>query len=104
MLKERLQKAAIEMDSLRQSLGPEKFAQVEDLANRFYELNQKALNLAHIHGLITDEDYKKCLARGNEYAPVCWIIHDALTGAHQPGPAVESDKPFPEIKDEDIPF
>jgi hypothetical protein len=73
-----LQKSAAEMERLRRTLGAEKFAQVEGFANRFYEANRRVLDMAHAHGIITDENYEKCLARGNEYTPIGWIINDLL--------------------------
>jgi len=56
----------------------DKSAQVEGLANRIYELNRRVLDMAQINRLITDEDYKKCLACGNEFTPMCWIMNDLL--------------------------
>ncbi len=53
-------------------------AQVEGLASRFHEVNRRVLDMAQINRLITDEDYEKCLARGNQYAPMCWIMNDLL--------------------------
>lgn len=77
-----LQKAAAGMDSLRQTLGAEKLAQVEDLANGFYEANRRVLDMAHAHGIVSDADYKKCLARGNEFTPIGWIMNDLLHPEH----------------------
>jgi hypothetical protein len=74
----RIQRVASEMDKLRQDHGAEKFDLVEGLASRWYEVNRAVLAMAHANGLLTDEDYKKCLARGNDYAPVCFIMNDLL--------------------------
>src|SRR5579872_2194707 len=56
----------------------DKWAQVEGLANRFYEVNRRVLEMAHSNGVISDEDYEACLAQGNEFAPACWISSDLL--------------------------
>jgi hypothetical protein len=72
------QRFTAEMEKLRQTLGAEKFAQVEGLASRIYEVNRRVLDIAKINRLITDEDYKKCLARGNEFTPIGWIMNDLL--------------------------
>ena len=56
----------------------DKWAQVEGLANRFYEVNRRVLDIGKINRLITDEDYEKCLARGNEFTPICWIMNHLL--------------------------
>jgi hypothetical protein len=109
------QKSATEIERLRQNLGAEKFAQIEGLANRFYEANRSVLDEAHANAIISDEDYKKCLSRGNEFAPACFIMSDLVRAGRinlDPfeaaqstiGEAVEGDKPLPEIADEDIPF
>jgi hypothetical protein len=70
------QQIAKEVDRLRDSLGPSRYSQVEELASRFYELYRSVFDLARRHALITDEAYEKCMARGPNCAPMCWIIRD----------------------------
>jgi hypothetical protein len=70
------QEIATELDKLQQRLETEKFAQVKALANRFYEVNRRVLDMAHDRAIITDLDYKECLVRGNEFSPVGWITEN----------------------------
>ena len=51
----------------------EQRAHINALADRFYELNRGILGKAHEVGIITDMEYKQCLARGKEFSPVGWI-------------------------------
>lgn len=56
--------------NMRQALGPGKFAKVQLYAQRVFDLNRKAWDMAHDSGIVADNIYAQGVARGPEYIPL----------------------------------
>jgi hypothetical protein len=65
-----------ELSTMRQAMSAAKFAEVQLHADKVFDLNRKALDLAHDEGIVSDAVYNKLVARGNEYIPLERIMDD----------------------------
>jgi len=61
---------AQDLAEIEQKLGPKKAATVNQLADRFFDLNRQAWDAAHDAGIISDAVYQQGLARGKDYIPL----------------------------------
>lgn len=69
-------KISAEYADLQQKLGQQKFAMVDQLAQRAFQSRAHILDLLHSNGLISLEDYLTYSRRGPEYVPMERIMDD----------------------------
>lgn len=70
-----------DLQALDQQLGPQRYAEVQGLASKIWDLNGQAWKMAFDSGLISREVYQQGLARGPEYIPLERIFTAAQQGA-----------------------
>jgi len=87
----------MELQKLQQDLGPQDYAQVEQLASRVFDLNREALDILYQGettpvlsgggGIISEAAYNTFISRGKEYIPMSRILMDLDKDTQQFGPA-----------------
>lgn len=64
------------LDKLEQHLGPQKFAAVQQLAQRTFQAREHILDMLFDSGIISQDAYTQFKARGSEYVPMERIVDD----------------------------
>lgn len=65
-----------EYANLQQQIGPDKFNQVDQLAQRAFKSRAHILDMLHSNGIVSFEDYLTFSRRGPEYVPMERIMDD----------------------------
>jgi hypothetical protein len=70
-------KIAQDMATLRSTLGPDKFAQIENWAQRsVFSRSRYTLDMLHDYGVLSEKDYKTFTGRGDKYIAMNRILSD----------------------------